>query len=138
MGLTVVSACSGKVLLVLSLEDFQTERTSGTSLTGRALKLELAARQFGTRFRLRLLHVDSSVEIKDEDALMLPLELKLVMLALCPPDPEEDAQFILACEEGHLEEVEQSLQRPQDPDTTDMGWTGLHLAALNLGTSKSR
>lgn len=39
---------------------------------------------------------------------------------------------------GHLEEVEQSLQRPQDPDTTDMGWTGLHLAALNLGTSKSR
>lgn len=70
--------------------------------------------------------------MKDDDILVPPLDLKLVMLAHWPPDQEEDKSFLVACTTGHVEEVQRRLLLPQDPNiTNEEGRYALHLASEN-------
>ena len=49
--------------------------------------------------------------MEDETILVPPLDLKLVRLPFQLPDEEEDEEFVLACDEGRLEDVKSLLQR---------------------------
>lgn len=104
-------AASGEVLVALSQKEFEA-LWSVAPATVRALKLELVARGVGSgRFQFRLWHVDGEVEMEDETILVPPLDLKLVRLPFQLPDEEEDEEFVLACDEGRLEDVKSLLQR---------------------------
>ncbi|CAK9064532.1 unnamed protein product [Durusdinium trenchii] len=129
MALRLLSAASGENAVVFSDEEFQAlveERGN----TIKALKLELVSRDLGSRFRLRLLQAEEHLELGDDVAIVPPLVLKMVRLAFLPADEERDDEFIDACQEGRLEEVERRLHQPQDPNTANTdGYTGLHGAA---------
>lgn len=128
MALVVRWAASGEEVARFDTSAFQALQETG-GRTVKALKLELQCRLSTSRFRLRLVRQQDCVEMHDQELLAVPLELKLVVLSCLPPDEEQDELFILACQEGCLEEVERCLQRPQDPNTLDDGWSALHTAA---------
>ena len=112
--LRLLWAASGEDAAVFSDEKFQAlVQERGNTIM--ALKLELVSRGFGSRFRLRLLQAQEHLEIGDDVVIVAPLVLKMVKLALLPPDRDRDEQFVDACELGHLEEVEEWLEELQDP-----------------------
>ncbi|CAK9057681.1 unnamed protein product [Durusdinium trenchii] len=92
-----------------------------------------------TEFRMRLLHeapsrqsccAERSTEMKDEEILVLRQELHLLLMGLCPPNVEDDREFLAACKEGRADEVEASLQRLQDPNAVnERGQAALLVAA---------
>ena len=126
--LSVRWAASGEVLADFGERAFQALVDRHGNTAG-ALKLELISRGFGeSRFRMRLL-CGADVEMEDGDVLLPPLDLKLVRLALCPPDLQRDQRFVWACGQGWLKEVDTCLRRAQDPDAVDeAGQSGLHEA----------
>ncbi|CAK9064562.1 unnamed protein product [Durusdinium trenchii] len=118
MALRLLWAASGENAVVFSDEEFQAlVQERGNTI--KALKLELMSRGFGSRFRLRLLRAGEHLELSDDVVIVPPLVLKMVRLAFLPADEERDEEFLEACAEGHLEEVERRLHQPQDPNTAD-------------------
>ena len=86
---------------------------------------------------------EDSLQLTDDEILAAPLDLKLVILQLWPPDKEEDQAFVLACAKGRgdlwrhlfqeiaashqahagcLEEVQRRLERPHDPNCASATW----------------
>ena len=134
MALRLLWAASGENAVVFSDEEFQAlVQERGNTI--KALKLELMSRGFGSRFRLRLLRAGEHLELSDDVVIVPPLVLKMVRLAFLPADEERDEEFLEACAEGHLEEVERRLHQPQDPNTADAAalekYAALHVAASN-------
>ena len=98
----------------------------------RVLKQQVAKHINLSRFRQRLL-TESGELLDDAVQLNPPLNLQLVKLDWLRPDYERDMDFIDACEEKTVANVEDMLCRRQDPNTVfDDGYehvTALHLAA---------
>eukprot|EP00913_Durusdinium_trenchii_P026321 g24698.t2 len=98
----------------------------------RAVRWVVRAPRASTKlFRMRLLHEERSTEMKDEEILVLRQELHLLLMGLCPPNVEDDREFLAACKEGRADEVEASLQRLQDPnaEVNERGQAALLVAA---------
>eukprot|EP00435_Cladocopium_sp_Y103_P072762 s30_g41.t1 len=120
MVLRISSAASGDPLL--TFDDDERPQTV------RAVKAQLMQRLGFNRFRLKLLC--GPRELSEEDLLISPLELQLVIVNLWPPEPWYDQRFLLVCQKNRLDEVELLLHRPQDPETRDAeGKAALHFAA---------
>ena len=134
--LVIRSAGSGEVLAELDGNDFQRMvETHGNTV--KALKLELKNKGFGCRFRLRLLN--DSMEMRDGEMLVPPLDLKLIRMNLCPFDEADTEALVEASKEGRLEEVETRLKKPQDPNAVNKeGRTALRLACLGGHTEVVR
>ena len=118
--LRVTLATSGNEVLVLDAEEFEEAiGCNGRSIS--ALKRYLSARIGRSRFRQRILD-SSNGELGDEHVISPPLDLQLVLLNFGPPHEREDAEFISACEQNLIDQVEAMLQ-PQNPDTRNNdGW----------------
>ncbi|CAK8988623.1 Ankyrin-1 (ANK-1) (Ankyrin-R) (Erythrocyte ankyrin) [Durusdinium trenchii] len=126
MALLVCWAGSGEWLAQLDTADL--ELHGGPTV--RAAKACLSARGLGSRFRLRLLREETTEEMEEDETLLLPCSVKLVVLSLLPADVEEDHEFVQLCSEGRLEEVEGRLFRPQEPNSENKdGWNALQMAA---------
>eukprot|EP00439_Symbiodinium_sp_Y106_P065122 s903_g10.t1 len=67
-----------------------------------------------SRFRQRLLSGGESLE--DDARFTVPIDLQLLVLPFCNTTIEEVEDFVDLVAHGQVEEVEQVLQRPQDPN----------------------
>eukprot|EP00913_Durusdinium_trenchii_P021560 g20261.t1 len=77
--------------------------------TVRAAKACLSARGLGSRFRLRLLREETTEEMEEDETLLLPCSVKLVVLSLLPADVEEDHEFRQKSPSSWEEEVFYSI-----------------------------
>ena len=138
--IVICSAESGEEVAKLDSNDVAAlvERHGTSSV--RALKKFLAHRVHVSRFRQRLLSQDTGELLQDDMILSLPMNIQLVKLEFLPSDDIRADQFMFVCEEGWLDEVENCLQGPQDPndpslligdpdDYLDGGYMPLDLAA---------
>ena len=69
-----------------------------------------------SRFRQRLLFLDGDVVLDDEHT-MGPGEVQVVRLNFCPSSQEQMNALRDAARNGRAAEVQNFLQRPQDPDS---------------------
>ena len=70
-------------------------------------------------------------ELQDDEILTPPVKLRLLLVNF-PEDPLQSHEFLVACGENRLDEVEHLLLRPQDPNVVDgEGKGALHIAASN-------
>ncbi|CAE7853601.1 ANK1, partial [Symbiodinium necroappetens] len=80
------------------------------------------------RFRQRLLH--QGVALDDKERLELPTDVHLVMLPFASATEEQRDELVNAVEQNRLPQIEEILQRPQDPSLTDtLGRTPLGMAS---------
>ncbi|CAK9038315.1 unnamed protein product [Durusdinium trenchii] len=131
MALRVLWAASGESAAVFSDEELEAlVKLNGNTIM--VLKSELMSRGFGSRFQQRLFHMKEDAEVDDDAVLAPPMVLKMVKLTFLPPHQKRDEEFLVACKEGRLQEVETRLHQPQDPNCADaQGFTALHFAAAN-------
>lgn len=97
----------------------------------RALKEFLAARIGYSRFRQRLFGEDMS-ELQEDASLLVPLDLRLVILDFQAAGGVERQRFLCNCGQNLFIEVERMLQSLHDPNATDSdGVSALQRAAQN-------
>ena len=133
-GIVIRSAASGEEVVRLAADDLPVRAGTG-SISVCALKQVLAKRINLSRFRQRLL-TDGGELLHDDIQLSPPLILQLVKLELLKPDKTRDKDFIDACAQNRVAEVEGMLCGLQDPNTMcDDGQEeylrALHVAAQN-------
>eukprot|EP00435_Cladocopium_sp_Y103_P036372 s452_g9.t1 len=126
----VCSALSGETLVLL-----ETDEVEGKSV--KTLKQSLAARVGFSRFRQRFLSEDGSRRIPDEEIFeSTPVKIQLLIAALGKPEAQQEGMMTRAARDNDSVVLEQLLERPLDPNETDLGGeTALHHAARN-GHSK--
>ena len=128
--LRVSSAASGEELLSLDAAEFDA-MVAVYGSTGGSLKRHLAERHFKkrySRFQLRFLREGAPDELQDDENITPPMDLQLMLMNHLPPDEDRDRLFLNHCQDGRVEEVEQSLRGLQNPSAfDDMGsalWYG--------------
>ena len=114
--IVIQSAGSGEELAKLDSNDFAALAERHGTSSVRALKKFLAHHLQLTRFRQRLLNQDTGELLQDDMILSPPMNIQLVKLEFLPSDDGREEEFMDACEEGLLDEVERILQGPQDPN----------------------
>ena len=119
MSLTIRSAVSGEVIAELQAEDFSDK-------PARLLKNSLLPKIGYSRFCQRLL-VDSS-ELCDDD-IVTCTELQLVFVPFCETSLEDYWQLGRACRAGFVDELEELLEKPINPNVTDGHQPALQSAA---------
>ena len=131
--LRVSSAASGAEVAVLDVDELDATMPGiGRSIL--ALKKYLSHQVGCSRFRQRILNGNAG-ELFDDQEICAPVDLQLVILDFWPFEEHEDAKFVSACEQNELAQLEEILQRPQNPDARDRdGWPALHFAA-QVGTA---
>jgi ankyrin repeat protein len=131
--LRVSSAASGAEVAVLDVDKLDATMPGiGSSIL--ALKKYLSHQVGCSRFRQRILNGNAG-ELFDDQEICAPVDLQLVILDFWPFEEHEDAKFVSACEQNELAQLEEILQRPQNPDARDRdGWPALHFAA-QVGTA---
>ncbi|CAE7895532.1 ABCG4, partial [Symbiodinium microadriaticum] len=82
--------------------------------TVRLLKQRLSQLCGVSRFRQRLLFESQNLE--DDFSFTVPVDLQLLVLPFCSTRIEEVEEFVDLVAHGQVEEVEEVLQRPQDPN----------------------
>ena len=111
MSLTIRSAVSGEVIAELQAEAFSDK-------PARLLKNSLLPKIGYSRFCQRLL-VDST-ELSDDDVVTVTCtELQLVFVPFCETSPEDYWQLGRACRGGFVDELEELLAKPINPNVTD-------------------
>ena len=127
------SAASGAEVAVLDVDKLDATMPGiGSSIL--ALKKYLSHQVGCSRFRQRILNGNAG-ELFDDQEICAPVDLQLVILDFWPFEEHEDAKFVSACEQNELAQLEEILQRPQNPDARGRdGWPALHFAA-QVGTA---
>ena len=131
--LRVVSAASGEEVHAYDKAQFDAMVADSGATVG-ALKRHLAVKHFErkySRFQLRILREGNPEELEDDEIIVLPMDLQLMLLSHhLPPDAERDERFLESCSDGLVHEVEQALKGLQDPNVKDDDdRNGLTLAA---------
>ena len=115
-------AVSGTAVVDLDAGDFEEK-------SGRRIKEWLVGHTGFSRFQQRLF-LEDQTEVSDDDVLLAPQDLQLVLLDFCPADMEQDQALMASCEEGDVTKVERILRQPRNPNVADdIGMTPLHHAA---------
>ena len=98
--------------------------------TVKLLKQQISAKIGCSRFRQRLFEMDD-LELDDDMPLANQPSLRLVKLEFCTPDSLMAREFVSACENNRIIEVEKTLQRPLNPNLRDSrtGLRAIHPAA---------
>ena len=128
--LRISSAASGEELLSLDAAHIDT-LVQGYGSTVGSLKRHLAERHFQkrySRFQLRFLREGAPDELQDDENIMPPMDLQLMLMNHLPPDEDRDRLFLDGCVEGQLSEVEDCLRGLQDPNVADDTGSALHWA----------
>ena len=130
--LRIFSGASGEE--VVALEESELSSTEHGSTVG-SLKRYLANVHFEQkyfRFQLRILHEAHACELKEDERIIAPMDLQLMLMNHLPADKQRDREFLMSCEEGDMEEVERNLQALQDPnfDVDDVG-EDVHVGVRN-------
>ena len=126
--IVICSAGSGEEVAKLDSDDFAAVVEGHGTSSVRALKKFLAHRLQISRFRQRLLNQDTGELLQDDMILSPRMNIQLVKLEFLPSDGRREEEFMNACAEGLLDEVERILQGPQDPNLSGDN-APLHLAA---------
>ena len=117
--LRVVSAASGEEVHAYDKAQFDAMVADSGATVG-ALKRHLAVKHFErkySRFQLRILREGNPEELEDDEIIVLPMDLQLMLLSHhLPPDAERDERFLKSCSDGLVDEVEQGLKGLQDPN----------------------
>ena len=114
--LRIFSAASGGEVAVL--EGSELELMEHGSTVG-SLKRYLARKCFQgkrSRFQLRILRGGDPTELQDDEKIIAPMDLQLMLMNHLPPDEERDESFLKSCLSGDLEEVERRLHALQNPN----------------------
>ena len=112
-----VWSVSGERLLTLPSEDLTDVRD---------LKRRISSVCGLPRYRQRLMHEGASLEDPAADLGSL-VDVQLLKLPFAEVSPFDIFQFLQQVERGHVSQIEEVLQRPQDPDLPDRnGQTLLH------------
>ena len=117
----VSSATSGEELLSLDAAEFDA-MVRGYGSTVGSLKRHLAERHFEkrySRFQLRFLREGAPDELLDDENIMLPMDLRLMVLKHLPADRDRDRLFLRSCEDGDGGGVEACLNALQNPNVRD-------------------
>ena len=135
--LRVISAASGEELLALGATESDSVAEHGATVG--ALKRYLA-RHFEwkhSRFQMKLLREGHPEELEDDESILLPMDLQLLLRNYLPRDEESLLTFHRNCAEGLVDEVERALKDMQDPNACSSGPPDydsnapLHQASLN-------
>lgn len=119
--LYVYSAVSGDVVGSINIDEVEHNSV-------KSLKAHFATQIRVTRFRQRWFSEEG--ELQDETQLCPTQRVQLLILPLRPPEDGLDQKLINASHENRIQDVEDILKWPLDPDVTDQyGCTGLHKAA---------
>ena len=95
---------------VVAWEDVNFEGKSVRSLK------TLLAKQIGvSRFRQRWLSEDHT-ELQDDDIISTASDVQLLLLDFVASEDEDVRKFLMACYENRLEQVEELLQKPLNPE----------------------
>ena len=127
LGMLRICSLAGETLVALTAEEFEGQQV-------KSLKT-LVAKQIGVpRFRQRWLSEDHT-EL-GEDAFVIPSDVQLVVLDFVEAEDGDAAKLRYACERNLLEEVEELLRKPMNPNMIDVSFhgdrrTALHSAAEN-------
>ena len=125
-----VVAASGATVARLDEDELRSMVEAAKSI--RHLKKLLSEQVGCSRFRQRLL-CDKVGELQDDMPLCLLPTVQLVILNFCAPDEILTQQLLDACENNRVGEVENLLQKPQDPNVrcANTGNVPLQVAARN-------
>lgn len=116
--LYVYSAVSGDVVGSINIDEVEHNSV-------KSLKAHFATQIRVTRFRQRWFSEEG--ELQDETQLCPTQRVQLLILPLRPPEDGLDQKLINASHENRIQDVEDILKWPLDPDVTDQyGCTGLH------------
>eukprot|EP00439_Symbiodinium_sp_Y106_P073248 s74_g13.t1 len=118
-----IRTASGEGLVDLNLASFLEMLPAGTHPV-RALKQHLHRMCGLPRFRQRLVFLDDADDdgmLLDEDRKLRSGEVLVVLLNFCPASDAQVAALGDAARNGLTSEVENILQRPQDPDLACLG-----------------
>ncbi|CAE7792715.1 Kidins220 [Symbiodinium sp. KB8] len=111
------------------ISDFWDESGVGATATG-ALLVSVPVEELSDvkSLKRRLLH--QGVALYDKERLELPTDVHLVMLPFASATEEQRDELVNAVEQNRLPQIEEILQRPQDPSLTDtLGRTPLGMAS---------
>eukprot|EP00435_Cladocopium_sp_Y103_P056411 s1173_g19.t1 len=115
----------GETLLVLEADDFEGK-------SAKTLKQCLATHVGVSRFRQRVFSEDGSRIQNDDVFALAPAKIQLLLVEPLLPDAEQRDKIVSAARDNDCTVLEQLLQSPQDPNTTDEnGNAPLHAAAKN-------
>ncbi|CAE7945267.1 Ank1 [Symbiodinium sp. KB8] len=118
---------SGEELAIIPVEELGSVRS---------LKQQLQCLCGVPRFRQRLL-VDGAA-LADDVILDSPIHVQLVLLPFADISVEQQPELTIAAAGGLVDNVEDMLQRPWDPDSPFCGFTPLHAAAEHGQSSIAR
>ena len=123
--LRVFSAASGDELASFSGNEWD------GALTVASLKSLLARESFRScsRFQLRLFREGEKSELKEDEAIVGPMDVQLMIMSHLAPDRERDHSFWSSCQHGTAEEVGNRLQALQNPNIDVRDGSPLCLAA---------
>ena len=112
-----IRSVSGEVLLATDLASFLETLAAGSHPV-RALKQRLESLCSQPRFRQRLAFLDNGIVLNDSDDedILKPGEVQLVLLNFITASAVKITELRRAAERGVTARVEAILQRPQDPD----------------------
>ena len=111
-----IRTVAGEGLLALDLASFHETLPAGMSPV-RALKQHLHSRCGLSRFRQRLVQLGDDA-VLDDNCFLRTDEVQVVLLSFCPVSDAQVTAPRDAARSGLTSEVENLLQRPQDPDAT--------------------
>ncbi|CAE7852144.1 ANKRD17 [Symbiodinium microadriaticum] len=112
-----IRSVSGEVLLTIELASFLETLALGSHPI-QALKQRLQSLCHQPRFRQRLAFLDDGIVLNDsdDDGMLKPGDLQLVLLHFIPASAVQIKELGHAADRGVTASVEAILQRPQDPD----------------------
>ena len=113
-----IRTVSGEGLVVLDLSSFH-ETLPANVCPVRALKQQLNSICGLSRFRQRLVSLSDGAVLDDDHSLTAG-DIQLVLLNFCPASSTQVAALRDAASSGRTSEVENILQRPQDPDSVGL------------------
>ncbi|OLQ02736.1 Ankyrin-1 [Symbiodinium microadriaticum] len=126
-----IRAVSGESLNEIDLGSFLEMLPVETSPV-RALKQHLQRRCGLSRFRQRLVYLGDDAVLADDGILSVG-EVQVILLTFCPASQAQVTALRDAAGSGFTSEVENLLQRPQDPDSSSVGHPTPLLAASEQG-----